>query len=98
MQAQQQLIMNQAQDEEMFKIIEHKVLIENKYKPNPNKKKNFVRKPKNIPMNGQTPDFDQQNLPIRRNNDDPDEKNFYTLKDPIKETEHKKVGNRDGQK
>tara|TARA_B110000285_G_C14842731_1_gene476127 strand:- start:133 stop:312 length:180 start_codon:yes stop_codon:yes gene_type:complete len=59
MQAQHQLIMNQAKDEEMFKIIEHKVLIENKDKPNPNKKKNYGNKPKRIPMNGQTADFDQ---------------------------------------
>lgn len=53
------MIMNQAKDEEMFKIIEHKVLIENKDKPNPNKKKNYGNKPKRIPMNGQTADFDQ---------------------------------------
>ena len=68
----------------MFKIIEHKVLIENKDKPNPNKqKKNFQKRPKHIPMNGQTADFDQQNLPIRRNNDEAEEKNFYTMKDPM---------------
>ena len=38
-----------------------------------------------IPKNGQTADFNQDNLPIRRNMDEHEESKIYTLTNPIRE-------------